>query len=247
MGERPAPKSQVLRARLAKIIPKAREVKTFRFLPEGSPPIAHLPGQFLQITVPVPDGDRPSTHRSFTISSSPTEPGFLQITVKRNPAGTVSTYLHRQGRMGDTFEIRAPFGCFTFTEGRGGRICLTGGGSGVTPLRAILRYICDRRVPVEAVPLDFDRSEEDIIFRQEFQGMPAAHAGVMVHFALTNPGLGWGGIVGRIRAEVLEQALQGFAPEVVYLCAPPPMMEATEDLLIARGLRPEQIETESFG
>ena len=44
MGERPAPKFQVLRARLAKIIPEAREVKTFRFLPEGSPPIAHLPG-----------------------------------------------------------------------------------------------------------------------------------------------------------------------------------------------------------
>lgn len=68
---------------------------------------------------------------------------------------------------------------------------------------------------MEAVLLDFNRSEEDIIFRQEFQGMPAAHAGVEVHFALTNLGPGWGGMVGRIRAEVLEQALQAFAPEVV--------------------------------
>jgi ferredoxin-NADP reductase len=247
MGEGSPPKSQGLRARLTEIIPEAREVRTFRFIPEGSTPTAHLPGQFLQITVPVPDRDRPHTRRSFTISSSPTEAGFLQITVKRNPAGTVSNHLHQQGRVGEVFDLRAPFGRFTFTQGQAGRICLIGAGSGVTPLRAILRYICDRRVPVEAVPLDFNRREEDIVFHREFQDMPAAHAGIRVHFALTDPGPGWQGMVGRIGPELLEKALQGFDPEIVYLCGPPPMMEATETLLITRGFRPEQIRTESFG
>src|SRR5574342_635766 len=89
MVDTQASKSQTFRGRLAEIVPEAREVKTFRFIPEGGVSISHLPGQFLQITVPVPDGSRPHTRRSFTISSAPTETGVLQITVKRNPAGKI--------------------------------------------------------------------------------------------------------------------------------------------------------------
>jgi ferredoxin-NADP reductase len=240
-------KSQIFRGRLTEIIPEAKEVKTFRFVPEGSLSIAHLPGQFLQITVPIPDGARPHTRRSFTISSPPTETGVLQITVKRNPAGTVSNFLHQQGRVGDSFDLRAPFGRFTFTEGRASRICLIGGGSGVTPLRAILRYICDRQVQVQAVLLDFNRSEDDIIFRRELQDMPTAHTGIRVHFSLSSPGPAWHGLVGRIQAELLDRTLQGFQPEVVYLCGPPLMMDAAKDMLAARGIPLEHIVTESFG
>ena len=247
MADAPATKSQIFRGRLTEIIPEAREVKSLRFVPEGGLSVPHLPGQFLQITVPVPDGSRPHTRRSFTISSAPTEPGVLQITVKRNPAGTVSNYLHLQGRVGDLFDLRAPFGRFSFTEGRASRICLIGGGSGVTPLRAILRYISDRRLPIEAVLLDFNRQEDEIIFRQEIQDMPAVHAGIRVNLVLTNPGPGWCGLTGRIRAELLDQTLQGFEPELVYLCGPAPMMEVARGLLLARGLRPEQILTETFG
>ncbi|HSB69341.1 MAG TPA: FAD-binding oxidoreductase [Candidatus Methylomirabilis sp.] len=247
MAEAPAPRSQSFRGRLTEVIPEAREVKTFRFVPEAGISIPHLPGQFLQITVPVPDGSRPHTRRSFTISSAPTETGVLQITVKRNPAGTVSNYLHLQGRVGECFDLRAPFGRFSFTEGRAGRICLIGGGSGVTPLRAILRYICDRQVPMEAVLMDFNRREDDIIFHREFQEMPSVHTGVRVHFALTEPGPAWRGLTGRIRADLLDQCLQGFEPALVYLCGPPPMMDGARELLVARGIPPEHIVTESFG
>ena len=222
-------------------------MKTFRIAPEGGVSIAHLPGQFMHISVPIPDGDRPHTRRSFTIASAPTETGLLQITVKRNPAGTVSNFLHQQARVGDGFDLRAPFGRFTFTEGRASRILFIGGGSGVTPLRAILRYICDRRVPVEAVLLDFNRQVDDIIFHREFQDMAAVHTTVRVHFALTDPGPTWQGLAGRIRADLLDQTLKGFEPEIVYLCGPPLMMDVSNQLLLTRGIRPEQIVSESFG
>jgi ferredoxin-NADP reductase len=240
-------KSQIFRGRLTEIIPEAREVKTFRFVPEGGVSITHLPGQFMHINIPIPDGDRPKTRRSFTISSAPTETGLLQITVKRNPAGTVSNFLHQQGRMGDIFDLRAPFGQFTFTEGKASRILFIGGGSGVTPLRSILRYMCDRRLPVDAVLLDFNRREEDIIFRQEIQGIPATHSGIQVHFALSDPHPSWQGLTGHIRADLLDQTLKRFEPEIVYLCGPPLMMDAASQLLLTRGLRPDQIVTESFG
>jgi ferredoxin-NADP reductase len=238
--------AQKVAARVDAIIREAREVKTFRFALEGGSPIAYLPGQYLQITVPVPDGRREFTRRSFTISSSPTEPGCFQITVKRNLAGTVSNFLHDRLREGDRLELLAPFGQFTLREGEARRLCLIGGGSGVTPIRAILRAVVDQRLPVEARLLYLNRCEEDIIFHQEFLEMAEAHPGIRARFALTDPPPGWTGPTGRISPELLDSALEGFTPDLVFLCGPPPMMELTMPLLTARGIDRDRIRTEKF-
>ena len=237
--------AQKISCQVIATIPEAREVKTFRFSLEGSP-IIYLPGQYLQITVPVPDGRREFTRRSFTISSSPTEPGCLQITVKRNLAGTVSNFLHERLREGDPIELMAPFGQFTFREGEGDRLCLIGGGSGVTPIRAILRTIADQRLSVEARLLYLSRTEEDIIFQREFAELPRVHPGIRTTFALTDPAPGWNGLTGRISDDLLDATLGDFTPDLVYVCGPPPMMELTIGLLEARGIDRSRIRTEKF-
>lgn len=238
--------AQKISGRVDTVIEEARNVKTFRFSLESGSPIIYLPGQYLQITVPVPDGRREFTRRSFTISSSPTEPGRFQITVKRNLVGTVSNFLHDRLREGDPCELMAPFGQFTFREGEANRLCLIGGGSGVTPIRAILRAIADQRFSVEARLLYFNRSEKDIIFHREFLEMPQAHSGIRVSFALTDPPPGWAGLTGRISAELIDVALGDFTPDLVFLCGPPPMTELTIELLTARGIERGQIRTEKF-
>ena len=236
---------QSLSARVVEVVSEARDVKTFRFALEG-PPIDHLPGQSLQLSVPVPDGQRPFTRRPFSISSSPTEAGRFQITVKRNPPGVVSNYLHGEVKVGDVLSLRAPFGRFTWSVEEASRICLIGGGSGITPLRAILRSIVDRALPVEATLLDFNRSKEDIIFYDEINEIARSAEGVRAIFSLTDPDPGWPGATGRINASLLEDAFNRGLPELVYLCGPPPMMETAIQLLTARGVRTEQIRTETY-
>ena len=236
---------QTVSARVAEIVSEAREVKTFRFALEG-PPVDYLPGQSLQISVPVPDGARPITRRSFTISSSPTEMGRLQITVKRNPPGVVSNYLHQAVNVGDALSLRAPFGRFTCVGEDASRICLIGGGSGITPLRAILRSIVDRRAPVDVTLLDFNRSREDIIFYEELEEIGRSAPGVRAIFCLTDPDPGWRGVTGRISESLLDEAFNQKLPEVVYLCGPPPMMEAAIQLLTTLGMKPERIRTETY-
>jgi len=238
--------AQKISGRVDAIIREAREVKTFRFALEGAPAIGYLPGQYLQITVPLPDGRREFTRRSFTISSSPTEPGQFRITVKRKPAGAVSKFLHDRLREGDPVELMAPFGQFTFREGEGHRLCLIGAGSGITPIRAILRAIADQKLSVEARLLSFNRSEEDIIFLRELTEMPRVHPGIRVSFGLTDPPPGWEGFTGRISAQFLDAALADFIPDLVFLCGPPPMMAAAIELLAARGIDRGRIRTEKF-
>ena len=234
-----------LSARVVEIVPEAKEVKTFRFALEGSS-LDYLPGQSLQISVPVPDGSRPVTRRSFTISSSPTEAGKFQITVKRNPSGIVSNFLHQEVSVGDIVSLRAPFGRFTWNIEDASRIFLIGGGSGITPLRAMLRSIADRALPVEVTLLDFNRSREDIIFYDELSEIERSAPGVRAIFSLTDPDPGWTGATGRISASLLEDAFNQSRPELVYLCGPTPMMEAAIQLLTTLGMKPEQIRTETY-
>ena len=234
-----------LSARVVEIVSEAREVKTFRFALDG-PPIDYLPGQSLQISVPIPDGARPMTRRSFSISSSPTEAGRFQITVKRNPPGVVSNYLHGEVKVGDLLSLRAPFGRFLWSGQESSRICLIGGGSGITPLRAILRSIVDRALPVEVTLLDFNRSREDIIFYDEINEIARSAAGVRAIFSLTDPDPDWPGARGRISVSLLEAAFNRRLPDLVYLCGPPPMMETAIQLLTAQGVKTEQIRTETY-
>jgi ferredoxin-NADP reductase len=237
---------QRVSAHVSAVIDEARAVKTFRFAVDDVQVREHAPGQYLMLTAPVPDGQREFTRRSFTISASPTEPGLLQITVKRNPAGTVSAFLHDRLSEGDRLDLMLPFGQFTLREGEASRLFLIAGGSGITPLRAILRFIVDRKLPVEALLLDLNRREEDIIFYRELKEMPREHPGVRVTFSLTDPPPGWNGFTGRISAELLEAARGDFEPELVFLCGPMPMMETTLELLTARGIDRARIRTEKF-
>src|SRR5499427_6630901 len=85
---------------LAEIDEAAHNVKTFRFRMKGGGeiPFTYLPGQFL--TLRISPGGVP-VRRSYTIASSPTWRDRIEITVKREPHGLVSRWLHDELRVGD--------------------------------------------------------------------------------------------------------------------------------------------------
>ena len=125
----------------------------------------HQAGQHLDIRLTGDDGYR--AERSYSIASAPGEP--LAITVERLEDGEVSPYLTEDLRQGDQFELRGPIGLyFTWEPGRDTTpLLLVAGGSGVVPLRAILRHRQRSGSDVPARLLYSSRSLEDVIYRQE--------------------------------------------------------------------------------
>jgi ferredoxin-NADP reductase len=96
----------------------------------------HLAGQHLDVRLTAEDGY--SAERSYSIASADGEP--VAITVERLNDGEVSPYLTQELRPGDQLEVRGPIGnWFTWGAQDGGPLLLIAGGSGVVPLRAILR------------------------------------------------------------------------------------------------------------
>ena len=124
----------------------------------------HRAGQHVDIRLTADDGYQ--AERAYSIASAPGEP--LTITVERLDDGEVSPYLTEDARPGDQLEVRGPIGGYFVWEAEtGGPLLLAAGGSGVVPLRAILRHrsLVGSSVPVRL--LYSSRSWEDVIYSSE--------------------------------------------------------------------------------
>ncbi len=109
---------------------------TIRLMPPEWP--GHRSGQHVDVRLTAPDGYQ--AQRSYSIASGP-EDGALELTVEQLDDGEVSPYLASELRAGDELELRGPIGgYFVWEEQLGGPLMLIGGGSGVVPLRAMLRH-----------------------------------------------------------------------------------------------------------
>lgn len=129
--------------RVAQIFKETPAVKTFRMVEPagGTFPFNYLPGQFITVTV-APEGL--SVKRSCIIASSPTRRDSCEITVKREPHGTVSAYLHDRVHEGELLQFTGPSGAFTFTGEEADSVVLIAGGVGVTAMFSAIRYLTDR-------------------------------------------------------------------------------------------------------
>ena len=104
----------------------------------------HQAGQHVDIRLTDEDGY--VAERSYSIAAAPGEP--VAITVERLDDGEVSPYLTDELRAGDDLELRGPIGgYFVWGPGDGGPLLLVAGGSGVVPLRSILRHRQRTTVP----------------------------------------------------------------------------------------------------
>jgi ferredoxin-NADP reductase len=203
----------------------------------------HRAGQHLDVRLTAEDGYR--AERSYSIASAPGEP--LAITVERLEDGEVSPYLAGELRAGDELELRGPVGgYFVWEPGDGGPLTLLAGGSGVVPLRSMLRHRLRTGSEVPARLLYSARGWEDVIYRDEL-GQPRDGVGVSYTLTRGHPA-GWTGHTGRIgQALLAEVAWPAAANPLAYICGPTSFVETAADGLVGLGYPPGRVKTERFG
>jgi ferredoxin-NADP reductase len=186
--------------------------------------------------------------RSYSIASAP-EDAELVLTVERLDDGEVSPYLVDVLRPGDELELRGPIGgYFVWEESLGGPLLLVAGGSGVVPLRSMLRHhrAVESKEPVRL--LYSARSLRDVIYRDELMRM-AADAEVDIRFTLTREQPDdWRGYGRRIDKDLLaDVAWRPSERPLVYVCGPTSFVEVAASALVALGHDASRIKTERFG
>ena len=207
----------------------------------------HRAGQHLDVRLTAEDGY--SAERSYSIASAAGEP--VAITVERLDDGEVSPYLTDELRVGDELELRGPVGgYFVWEQADGGPLFLVGGGSGIVPLRSILRQR-DRTGSDAAVRLLYSaRTRSDLIYRDEL----ARHRdGVEIIDTLTRerPDDGWTGYTRRVDRALLAEtawpAGKAGKQPLAFVCGPTSFVETVAGGLVALGYDPGRVKTERFG
>ena len=153
--------------RVGSIVTETPSVKTFRLLPssgERSMPFTFVPGQFLNVAFWI-GGAR--MNRSYSISSSPTQRDYIELTVRREPRGAVSRHIDDLLKVGDQIEAGGPVGRFTFTGTEADSIVLIAGGVGITPMMSITRYLTERAWAGDIFFVYACRAPADFIFANE--------------------------------------------------------------------------------
>ncbi len=237
----------VLRAR----VQETHDVVSLVLGPSRPSTFAFRPGQFLTLGVDV-DGQR--VERCYTISSPPTRPHLLRVTVKRVDGGALSPYLHDRLAVGDPLHAAGPLGGFTVTEHPAARYLLLSAGSGITPTLATLRTMADLAElghgALDVVVVHSARTPDDLVRRDELEHLAATDEGLRVVWVCEDdppgrPGA-WTGWRGRLDAEMLLGAVPDAAGREVLTCGPPGYMAGVRAVLAEVGADPARCHEESF-
>jgi ferredoxin-NADP reductase len=203
----------------------------------------HRAGQHVDIRLTADDGYQ--AERAYSIASAPGEP--LAITVERLDDGEVSPYLTEEARTGDQLEVRGPIGgYFVWEPGSGGPLLLAAGGSGVVPLRAIIRERSRAGSSVPVRLLYSSRSWEDVIYSTEF-GLPPGGVEVIYTLTRSQPRM-WQGYARRVDDAMLaDVAWPPSERPLAYVCGPTSFVESVAAGLVTLGYPAGRVKTERFG
>jgi ferredoxin-NADP reductase len=198
-------------------------------------------GQFTQLTVEI-DGVRHT--RCYSMATSHTEAGAFELTVKAHPQGTVSRYLKDHAAVGLVVGLAPASGSFTLPAVRPDRLLLISGGSGITPVMAMLRTLCAEGHPGQVTFVHYATTEADMIYRDDLAAIEAAHPTVrLVRIFTDAPGTG--DLDGFLSVEQLDAIDPAWRTTPAYVCGPAPLMDGARGLYADAGAA-DLIHTEAF-
>lgn len=228
-----------------RVTDETHDVRTFVFASEAGQPCSFEPGQFITVSAEI---EGRTVSRCYTISSPPTRPYTLSITVKRTPGGAMSNWLHANMAAGKTLSAFGPAGVFTPSAGPSQKALYLSAGSGVTPLMAMTRAAFDLGQNRDVVFVHSARTPEDIIFANELAALEQISSAFrVIHICEAQGREGnWQGPIGRLSLDLLKARVPDYREREVFTCGPAGYMDAVRKLLLDGQHDPMRYHQESF-
>ena len=200
-------------------------------------------GQFVGLSASVA-GVRVSRPYSLAGSEHATD-GTLEMTVSTHPMGRLSRHLREHVRAGMVVDLTQAQGEFVLPDRRPEGVLLISGGSGITPVMAMLRTLCDEREVPKIGFLNYARSPLTALYEGELRQLESVHPGLRVARGFTRS---TGGQITRaplsrapIRRDRSARGSRDFA------CGPPALVESVRTICASERLAEPAIETFSAG
>ena len=195
-------------------------------------------GQYVAVGVEI-DGVRRT--RTYSPAGSAHAGRELELTVTEHPDGLVSTHLLRGARVGSIVHLAGAQGTFTLPEPRPGRLVLISGGSGITPVLAMLRTLCQAGHTGDIAFLHYARTEGDWLYEAEVRALATRHRGLRVAYRTTR-----GADPQRLDAHGLSELVGDAEGATAAVCGPPSLVDAAPNIWTELGGDPERLLSETF-
>lgn len=198
-------------------------------------------GQFVRITVPGTEA-----RRAYSPANVANWDGELEFYIRLVPGGLMSRYLVEQAAVGDVLTVSGPEGTFVLAENGLRPRWFLAGGTGLSPLLSMVRRMAEWGDPQPA-RLFFGLTRHTEVFaRDELAELVEALPDFRADIVVWQPDPGWTGATGTpVDLATAEVATLDESPDV-YVCGPPPMIDAAYVALTAAGVPREQIHAERF-
>lgn len=230
-------------------IDETHDVVTFRFEAAGEPVrFSYKPGQFITLLLEI--GCEPHS-RAYTLSSSPSRPYSISITVKRVEGGKVSNYLIDNLRPGHALDAMGPSGSFNLVDIPADRYLFLSAGCGITPMFSMSRWLTDTRVGADITFVHSARSVDDLIFAPKLESMANNHSGFRLGYVIEQgncPDWPYAPVLpGRLTLSGLDSLVSDWRERTLYVCGPEAYMAAVEAMVRDAGFAMSRFHKESFG
>ncbi len=227
------------------VIPEVPNTASFTFRAASGALFDFQPGQFLTLELPLPDG---VIHRTYTISSSPSRPRSITITVKAQPDSIGTRWMLDNLVPGMRIRVMGPSGQFTHLNYPAEKYLFISAGSGITPMMSMTTWMFDHGSEPDIVFVNCARRPSEILFRNQLEHMATRLPGLYVKWVVEEPErfLPWTGFQGRFNQLILGLVASDYLEREVFCCGPEPFMQSVRDALTGLGYDMDRYHQESF-
>jgi len=234
-----------VKATCFEVQPENWNVKTFRFrVLNADHKFNFEAGQYVTLGLEI--GGQ-TVYRCYTVSCAPEtrRSGEFEITVKHSPGGVVSTWLHEALQVGTNIQVSHATGDFVLPHDRSEPLLFIAGGVGITPLMSMARHLHAEGRTVDIQFLQFARTPEDILFRDEITRMGASGKGFAAHFFASSSSSS-ACQTGHLCTDLLDGTVPDWKERQILCCGPASFMGDMHQAFISCGGDPSRFHQESF-
>ncbi len=199
--------------------------------------LAFLPGQYVNLQVP-----GSSQTRAYSFSSLPRD-GEVSFLIRNVPGGLMSSFLTQLAKAGDAMTLTGPLGSFYLRDLKR-PLLLLAGGTGLAPFTAMLEKIAEQGSPHPVHLIYGVTNDADLVEMDKLEAFATRIPGFTFTACVASPNSAWPrkGFV----TQHIEPAHLNAGEVDIYLCGPPPMVEAVSQFIRERGVQPANFYYEKF-
>ncbi|OLL19809.1 MULTISPECIES: 2Fe-2S iron-sulfur cluster-binding protein [unclassified Rhodococcus (in: high G+C Gram-positive bacteria)] len=236
---------QEVRTRITAIEPMTKDIVSLQLQPVEPTEYEFKPGQYSDLQIPGTE-----EHRSFSMATTRSTPGHVEFLIKKYPGGKFAGLLEDGISVGDEITLTGPYGSFTLKDGHVLPVVFVGGGAGMAPILSLLRHMSETG---STRPVRFyygARTPADLFYLEEILELGKTLTDFVFVPCLSESAEPVPSGLPEVEEGNVTDIVDRREPDIhrseVYLCGPPPMVDAALELLEVHNTPKDQIFYDKF-